>query len=234
MIKIRYVFSLQEKGEKKVFEVNLDPQTLDIVQENKLTPDWTQLGFYKCNVCPLDSARHPHCPVAVNIASVAETFANIVSCERAEVTVETEERRVCKETQIADGLYSLLGIYMASSGCPMLEKLKPMVRFHLPFASIDETAYRAVTMYLAAQYFRMKKGLKPDWELTGLTHIYEGVRDVNICFTERLRNASKQDSMLNSIVNLDMFAIMLSVPTLSNDLEYLFAPYFKEGAQTAK
>ena len=38
---------------------------------------------------------------------------------------------------------------MALSGCPVLEQLKPMARFHLPFASVEETIYRAASMYLA-------------------------------------------------------------------------------------
>jgi len=48
---------------------------------------------------------------------------------------------------------------------PIFEKLKPMVRFHLPFASIEETKYRAISMYLLAQYFLYQQGSQPDWDL---------------------------------------------------------------------
>lgn len=60
----------------------------------------------------------------------------------------TEERTYSKDTLLQQGLASLLGIVMTTSGCPVLEPLKPMVRFHLPFATLTETVYRMVSMCL--------------------------------------------------------------------------------------
>ena len=61
-----------------------------------------------------------------------------------------------------------------------------MVRFHLPFATREETMYRVVAMYLMAQYFRQRNGLEPDWEMADLVHMYEDVTVVNKSFVDRL------------------------------------------------
>ncbi len=73
-----------------------------------------------------------------------------------------------------------MGIYMVTSGCPVMGKLKPMVKFHLPFASGEETSYRMVTMYLLAQFFKYKNGKEPDWDLKNLVKIYDN------CFADQI------------------------------------------------
>src|SRR5206468_7329766 len=116
-------------------------------------------------------------------------------------TVETDERTISRICPVQSGLYSLLGIYMVASGCPEMQKLKPLVRFHLPFASIQETMFRVFSMYLAAQYFRSKKGMKPDWTLEGLSKIYHQINDVNVRLSRRIAKASEQDATMNALVS---------------------------------
>ena len=77
-----------------------------------------------------------------------------------------------------------------------------MVRFHLPFASMEETIYRAVAMYLVGQYLRMRKGKKPDWELARLAHIYREIATVNEGMHGRLRHASTEDASVNAVAIL--------------------------------
>jgi len=38
-----------------------------------------------------------------------------------------------------------------------MDPLKPMVRYHLPFASLDETVYRMVSAVLVAQLIREQR-----------------------------------------------------------------------------
>ena len=78
----------------------------------------------------------------------------MLSHEMVTVTVRTDERTFTKETMIQHGLSPLVGIIMTTGGCPIMEHLKPMVRFHLPFASLEETIFRMVSMYLMVQYYR--------------------------------------------------------------------------------
>jgi hypothetical protein len=118
----------------------------------------------------------------------------------------------------------MIGIYMVTSGCPILSNLKPMVRFHLPFASIEETIYRSASTYLLGQYFKMKKGLQPDWNLTGLAEIYKEIQKVNIGMAARIRSISPKDANINAIVELDVFAKELP-DNIQEDLKrlaYLF------------
>lgn len=232
---IRYTFRF-DNGTQQVFEARLNSKTLLAETVPGPAPDWARLEHSRCKECPLDPAGHPYCPVAVNVAGIVSAFQNVVSLTMADVTVEMPERTISKRTAVQHGLSSLMGIYMVASGCPIMEKLKPMVRFHLPFATPEETIYRAMTMYLGAQYFRVKKGLPPDWELRQLYQLYEMVRNVNAAFSARLQKAAKSDSITNSICHLDVFAIFLNMGALKKveSLEYLFAPYLNDAGALLK
>jgi hypothetical protein len=114
---------------------------------------------------------------------------------------------------------------MVTSGCPILEKLKPMLRFHLPFASTDETMYRAISMYLMAQYFAYRHGNQPDWDLKKLSESYDNVRIVNENFCKRLSTIEGKDANLNAVVLLDVFStnVRFSIDSqMLDDLDYLF------------
>jgi len=148
----------------------------------------------------------------------------MVSHEGVAVTVTTEERMYTKDTTIQQGLSPLIGIIMTTSGCPIMEHLKPMVRFHLPFASLDETVFRMVAMHLMVQYYRNQEGKQAEWGLDGLTRVYAQVGIVNRDFANRLRDAAKKDANINALVNLDCFASM--VPLVADDTLKAIRPYF--------
>jgi hypothetical protein len=139
--------------------------------------------------------------------------------------LETEEREYSKRTSLQKGVSSMLGIIMVTSGCPILNKLKPMVRFHLPFANIEETIYRAVSMYLVKQYFRKRKGLEPDWELQTLLNDYKEIHTVNQAFYKRLSFMKGKDANVNALIILDNFANYINFTLDSNKLskiEWMF------------
>src|SRR5208282_5877645 len=110
---------------------------------------------------------------------------------------------VAKTVPLAQGVRSLVGLVMAASGCPILDRLKPLVRTHQPFANWDETAFRVIGSYLLAQYFIAKRGGKPDWELEKLVEFYDEIKLVNKSFCERLRSFCLQDAPINAVVELD-------------------------------
>jgi hypothetical protein len=113
---------------------------------------------------------------------------------------------------------------MVTSGCPIMDKLRPMVRFHLPFPSYDETRYRAMSMYLVGQYLRYKKGKKPDWDLKGFVKMYEEIKKVNRGFNERLQNINHANANTFALVILDSFASLITfdIEDLSEDLDIMF------------
>ncbi len=172
-ISFHYKFSLSD-GDIREFGLELDSETLSLVRKEKeFYPEWTRLPYHKCPNCPLSDAQHMHCPIAANLVDLVEFFKDSISHEEVDVEITTETRRYVKHTSLQSGISSLIGIYMVTSGCPVMDKLRPMVRTHLPFATGEEAMYRTLSMYLLAQYFLYKRGQKPDWDFEKLTEIYE-------------------------------------------------------------
>ena len=91
--------------------------------------------------------------------------------------------------------------------------------------------FRAVSMYLLAQYFVSQRGKTPDWKLENLVRIYEDVRLVNQSFCRRLLSINPKDASLNALVGLDCFATVtaFSIETDSlKEMEALFEVYLRE------
>ncbi|MBF0388020.1 MAG: hypothetical protein HQL20_09250 [Candidatus Omnitrophica bacterium] len=170
-------------SQEKVFTVKLNASTLEYNAPPPVHyPRWTELTCNQCPNCPLDAAVHKHCPVAVNAMELVAFFKEITSIEEVYLLIETDQRNYSKDTDMQTAASSLLGIVMSTSPCPILSQLKPMARFHLPFASLEETRYRAISMYLLGQFFLLKQGKKPDWELSELNKLYMNIDTVNRAF----------------------------------------------------
>jgi len=227
-LRFLYTFQFPDNTEKQ-FEVRLNAKTLELVNKKDLPkPAWTKLKYKQCEHCPLGD-EHEYCPVAVNLSALVESFKDSISYESTNVRVQTNERIFEKMTTVQKGLSSIVGIYMVTSDCPVMDKLRPMVRFHLPFGSIEETVYRAVSMYLTAQYLLMRQGKTPDWNLTKLVEIYRAVNDVNRGISNRLASASEEDANTNAVVILSAYAEMIpfSIERHLAELEYIFSEYTK-------
>ncbi len=230
LITFHYKFTFGD-GREKEFNVNLDKKTLNLIQSGERTyPEWSELKYFKCPNCPLNEREHKCCPIAVNLFELIDSFSGSLSYEEVDVLIETEERKYTKHTSLQKGLSSLIGIFMVTSGCPILEKLKPMVRYHLPFATVEETEYRVLSMYLLAQYFLYKHGKKPDWEFKNLVKIYKDIRIVNENFCKKLSEIGVEDASINALVKLDVFAGFVSF-SLDQDkldnIELLFNAYLE-------
>ncbi|MCC7263008.1 MAG: hypothetical protein IT369_10845 [Candidatus Latescibacteria bacterium] len=231
IISFNYRFRMAD-GTEKEFAVRVEARGLDLVPASRDTyPAWSELGFHQCPNCPLQAEQHPRCPIAANLVDLVDFFKETMSYDEVDVHIETDQREYTKHTSVQQALSSVLGIYMVTSGCPVMDQLRPMVRFHLPFATVEETTYRVISMYLMAQYFRHKRGLRPDWELTGLVPIYEQVQTVNRTFLQRLNHLKGKDANANALVILDSFAgyVTFSLNTdLLDEVEGLFKPYLEE------
>ncbi len=218
-ISFHYKFTLSD-GEIREFGLELDSETLSLARKEKeIYPEWTRLPYHKCPNCPLSDAQHMHCPIAANLVGLVEFFKDSISHEEVDVEITTETRRYVKHTSLQIGISSLIGIYMVTSGCPVMDKLRPMVRTHLPFATREETMYRVISMYLLAQYFLYKEGQRPDWDLENLTEIYEEIHTVNKSFCQRLSGIHIKDASLNALVQLDIFADFTSFSLEINKLD---------------
>jgi hypothetical protein len=227
-ITFRYTFTASN-GIVREFDLRLDEKTLELQPRKRASyPEWTRLSHNQCPNCTLDEKTHPRCPIAANMVEVIEHFGDAVSHEEVEVEIASPERIYKRKASLQEGIGSLIGIYMVTSGCPVMDKLRPMVRTHLPFATAEETLYRVISMYLLAQYFRLKKGKAPDWDLKELVRIYEEVRIVNQHFAKRLVSAQVKDASVNAVVVLDCFAETATFSineAMLGDIERLFGAY---------
>ncbi|MDM8538204.1 hypothetical protein QUF70_15735 [Desulfobacterales bacterium HSG17] len=226
-VTIRYCFRL-ENGTIEDFPLEFEASSMTLVSpvSNNL-PDWAKLDFGQCENCPLSVLENPYCPLALSIAPIVDRFDGILSYETLGLDVDTDDRRTSHQTTAQRAVSSLMGLVIATSGCPHMNYFKPMARFHLPLANEDETAYRSCSMYMMAQYFRHQKGLDSDQTLAGMQKIYRNVQTVNYATAQRLRVAATTDSSINALISLDIFAQMIpfTIEDSMNPLESLFAPF---------
>jgi len=233
LIEIRYVFRFNGLHEK--VDIQLDAASLELVNKpGGNLPAWAHLDFHQCPHCPLDTDIHEFCPVAGCLVDVVERFDKILSYDEVDLEVITSERKVFQHTTAQRSLGSLLGILFPASGCPHTAFFKPMVRFHLPMATREETIFRATGMYLLAQYFLEKHGQNVDVDFDGLTHIYENLNILNIHMADRLRGATQTDSSINAIIMLDVFthALPFVIEDQLEEIRNLFTPYFSDFYQS--
>ena len=204
---ITYRFHLPER-EPKEFCIQLEKPSLGLVRASsgKPLPVWTDLDHEKCPNCPLSSREHACCPIARNLVGVIEAFQDVFSHEESDVEVLTPSRKYTAHVKNTQAVGSLIGIYMVTAGCPIMDRLRPMVLTHLPFASTEESTYRMISMYLMAQYFRHHKGYVPDWEMKRFPAFFEEVSLVNQAFVKRLTTYVEHDASLNAVVLLNCFA----------------------------
>lgn len=209
---IKYEFTLADKG-KEQFTLVFDAATVELVNAaGEKPPPWTELTHEQCPHCPLSPDTHPHCPVALNLVPAIAHFDQLMSFDKITVEVTSAERHVVQNTSAQEGLSSLMGLLIAGSSCPYTHFFKPMARFHLPFASKDETLWRAAATFLLSCYFTEKRLKIEDMELDGLVTIYDDVAKLNDAMVQRLRSASSKDSAVNALVHLDVFAKFLMPP----------------------
>jgi len=228
-IEIQYIFRFN--GLQETVNIQLDAANLDIVNKpGGDLPAWAKLKFDQCPHCPLETGTHPYCPVAETLVDVVHRFDKILSYHEVDLEIITSERKVFQHTTAQRAIGSLLGVLFPVSGCPYTAFFRPMVRFHLPMATRQETIFRATGMYLMAQYYLEKQGQKADSELTGLAQIYKNLNILNIHIADRLRSATQTDSSINAVIMLDVFthAVPFVIEDHLEEIRYLFKPYLSD------
>lgn len=211
-------------GARHEIAVALDPDTLQCREPAALAREWTVLGYRQCAGCPLSASADALCPMAAHLAPVVERIGALLSYEQLDVDIAWGHRHLHGNAPAQRIASSIIGIIAATSGCPRSAFLKPMAWFHLPFATEEETIFRAVSSYLLGQYFVAGRGETPDWSLATLKQHYAGLHEVNVAMAQRLRDACKHDAIVNAVVLLDLFAkaVPFSVEESLESLKPLF------------
>lgn len=226
-LEVEYIFRFAD-GRELRFPTRFDATSVEQAGlRHRETPPWVRLDFHRCDHCPLDADTTPDCPLAQALAGPVQLFGGILSYDEVDVEVVTPGRRILNHTTAQNGISALLGLIIATSGCPHMAFLKPMARFHLPFATETETLYRASTMYLLGQYFRAQQGLPAELGFHGLVDLYRDVETVNRAMAKRLRAASEQDGTVNALILLDMYAktLPMAVEETLQELRPLYTAY---------
>ena len=226
---IKYIFRFPDGG-TEVFDMRMHPKTMEFIEKpTGELPFWARLDFQKCPHCLLSEETHPYCPVAAHLADVVKRFEQIRSYDELDLEVVTPERHIFHHTTAQRAISSMLGILFPAAGCPHTAFFRPMVRFHLPLATEQDTIFRASGMYLLAQYFRQKQGSPAVLNFDGLEEIYSEMNLLNMNVAERLRHAERTESSVNAIVLLDVFTqtLPMVIDCQLEEIRYLFTPYLK-------
>lgn len=227
LINLNYKFEFADGTEKK-FSIYIEPKTYILVRtSNEKPPDWTRLENFECGHCEIDDQEFEYCPVAVHIKDLIDNFSNLPSYENVKITVESHDRTYVKETSLQQGVSGIFGLVMVTSGCPLLGKLKPLARFHLPFASLEETQIRVFAFYLLAQYIKSQKGSEPDWFMKKLNDVYARIKQLNVNIAKKIADVEHEDASINAVVILNNFAESVTMSLDEEDLS-MIEPLLKE------
>ena len=217
---IAYLYRIDyDGGSSQVFDIHLDPRTLNHTLDLGPPPDWSRRREFGCvnPSCPL--REEDWCPCAQVIQYLLNRFGDVRSTCVVTITATTRQRISIKRTSIQTAVSSIAGILMSTCGCPVLARFKPMVRFHLPFASLEETEYRVFTMYALAQLIRARHHLDHDSRLLGLKHFYEDIQEINQLAARIICSIQKRDATINGLVMLDAFALNVTMVLDTDDME---------------
>ena len=240
-LRIRYRFDLPD-GSQKTLDFLFDAASFRLSNPPPADPPfWTELGFNRCANCPLNAERHSHCPAALQMAAALEPLKALVSFDTVGVKVAQSERTVYVETTAQQAMSSVLGLVMATAGCPWTDHLRPMARFHLPFANEAETLYRSVTMFLLSREIagrapapdaaprELSRAQTEQGPFAALEELYRNLHVVNRDMSRRLGAATNTDPARNAIALLDSYTTLLPA-ALDRSLDEL-RPLF-DGWQT--
>ncbi len=203
----RYTFHIDE-SDSVSFEVDENSDTSDVAAQDPI-PEWMALDNFRCDHCSLPAGSRESCPAVVAIWPLIAAFCKCASFETVEVAVEIRELEMRGKMSAQKAVRSLMGLVLALSSCPTMQKLRPMARFHLPFGSKEHTAFRYLGMYLTAQHLRLQAGKTTDWELSGLQEFIREIHKTNQQVAKRIRQAAENDAVVNSLVFLDALAMSL-------------------------
>ena len=206
-IEVTYKIGTRD-GRTHRFTLEIDARTIEMkAWSATLRSEWTPLLVHQCSHCPLSVDQFPHCPVAVNIEHVIESLGSLISYEEVHLEIELKERSMVSTVPAQSAICSILGLAIATSRCPHTAFLKPMARFHLPLAGLEETLYRVVGTYLIGEYYRAMEGGLPELDLSRLHRVYANLEIMNTALARRLKKANvAADAVINGLVILNTYA----------------------------
>ncbi|MBT3310354.1 MAG: hypothetical protein HN382_12620 [Gammaproteobacteria bacterium] len=218
-MEIEYIFRFS-KGRIEQFNLQFDDEDLSLqsgLGEVSEEP-WMVLSNHQCKGCSLDQQTSPLCPVAANLGGMIRPFKEEISHTEVEVEVLFRERKISKCCDLQQGIRSMMGLVMATSGCPLLDKLRPMAYLHQPFSTMDETLFRSVSSYLMAQFLHPSDNQQHNFDLEGVRQLFNDITLTNESFALRIQSIGGRDANINALLGLD---IAVKIGGMSVDSDWL-------------
>jgi hypothetical protein len=214
-LEITYLFNFNKPNQKK-YKFSFDLSSMELIMDEKRNlPDWTLLSNNQCEHCPLDATKTKRCPIAANLSMVSEDFKAENAENEITIGVITKERTYLKKGTLLDGLLSIFGLLMATSGCPHMDFLKPMARFHLPFSSSEETLVRSLSMFLLTEFF--EDDLSRFSMVTNyISDNHEKLEKVNHGIAERIKGIAIGSAENSAINALEKFSGRLAMDVVTD------------------
>lgn len=164
---------------------------------------WTALGTHQCPNCPLRD--EPTCPAAADLAPVVDALGGLASVQRLDVVVIQAQRETRQTVTGEAAARAIIGLLMATSGCPVLSKLRPLAMLHLPFATPQEATFRFAAAHLLRQFFDGQP-----LDLEELRNQMDDLHVVNAAFAARLKAACSKDAIPNALTALFSLSMIVS------------------------
>lgn len=203
-----YELSTGDRHWRWRIELDAPPQRaagLPIVDDGD-RPAWTNLGAARCKGCPVEAADDAACPAAVAVKDVVDALGDVASIDAVDVVVRFADREVRKRASGAEAARSVFGLLMATSGCPVLEVMRPLARQHVPFATEEEFLFRLVGLHLLQSWFasggQAHSGVVSPVSLQRLPAYLRQLQALNTAFAARLRQACRGDAGPNAMCQL--------------------------------
>jgi hypothetical protein len=215
---ITYVFQIDSGAEVR-FDVDLNRSPT-----GGNLPDWTLLEKDQCPHCPLPATPGARCPAAADLVPLVERFSALASIGIADVRVVRSEYEVRKRTDTQTALSAMMGLILATSGCPILGRMRPLALTHLPFAGETETVYRIVAMHLLGCYLD-----KAAPDLKSLEALFADIDQLNLAFAKRIKRAIANDASINALVLLHSRNMMASL-LIDENLQKIRAWFRRDAA----
>jgi hypothetical protein len=211
--KVTCLFRLKSGVEHR-FDVEFDRPPA----QGKL-PEWTRLEVDKCPHCPLANAPGARCPAAADLVPLVERFSALSSIDQVDVLVVTPQYEARKHTDTQTALSALMGLILATGGCPILARMRPLAHMHMPFATATEIVYRIISMHLIGCLLRGEPA-----GLDGLDGFFSDIDRLNHAFFARLNRAMQRDAGINALLALHSRSMLASL-SLKPEIENIRAWY---------
>ena len=197
-----------DDGSSETFFIELTRTGTFILPEMPSEPSpWTALEHCKCPCCPL-SAAFERCPAAESLETTLMRLRDRNSCEMVEaVIIDGANRATTVHWQLQEVGSTFVQLAVFASSCPIGRRFKSLLRDLRPFSTSNELGQHLIRKFL------LKYRGEVDETKREITEQLEPLRIVFQSLSKRMggQGGNQGDAVANSIINLDAFALNISV-----------------------